>query len=99
MTTDTPREHHGDDDRFEALLRELTAEDAELVAPPADLWAGIETQLRQDEDHAGVIILDRRRRFSRRIATSPSGSISAGVVMTDLGRRRHDRPQHGPVCH
>ncbi|MGC1511743.1 MAG: anti-sigma factor [Acidimicrobiales bacterium] len=94
MTTNTPREHNGDNDRVEALLRELTAEDAELVAPPADLWAGIETQLHRDEDHAGVISLDRRRRFSRRIATITA--IAAALVMvvgiTVVVQRDHAEP-------
>lgn len=66
--------------RVEALLRETTHEDGELLELPDDLWSGIQAEVEVDlsDDHANVVVLDRRRRFSPRMAIS---AAAAAVII------------------
>jgi len=77
----------GPDDRavdIETLLRELDASDSEFVAPPADIWTGIETALADDNDRS-VVQLDQRRRstFGTRFlaAAAAIAVLAAGAVV------------------
>ncbi len=70
-------------DDIEALLRELDAGDAELTAPPADLWAGIDAAI-SDERTAEIVSLeDRRPKFSTRFLAAAAAFVvvAAGVAV------------------
>jgi anti-sigma-K factor RskA len=84
MTDHQRRGNDGDIDRIEALLREMTGEDAELVEPPADLWDNIETQLQGTDDQANVVVLDRRRRFSSKIAAISAAAAAAVIIVVGV---------------
>ena len=77
-----PGERDADIDRIEALLREMTQEDGQLLELPSDLWAGIEADL--DDDHANVVALDRRRRFSPRMAISAAAAAVIIIAASPL---------------
>jgi len=75
---DEPNGTNADIDRVENLLREMTHEDGELLELPDDLWSGIEAEFDVADDHANVVVLDRRRRFSPRMAIS---AAAAAVII------------------
>lgn len=85
----------GPDDRaddIEALLRELDTDDLELVAPPGDVWSGIEAALAGDTGGLVVQLDQRRSRFGHRFlaAAAAIAFLAAGaVVLTSL---RDDGP-------
>lgn len=67
------------DPEIEALLSELDADDLTAIAPPADVWAGIERQLA--DQPAPVVELSRRRAWS---APTLLG-IAAALVLIVVG--------------
>ena len=57
------------DAEIEAMLQDLEAEDLELLEPPADIWAGIESEVEATQDgHGAVVELESRRRIRWRVA-------------------------------
>lgn len=64
--------------RVEALLRELTAEDAQLDAPPPDVWDGIASEVGESERADNVVGLGSRRRL---FSDSVLRVAAAGVVL------------------
>lgn len=76
-----PGGNDGDIDRIESLLREMTTDDSELVEPPGDLWDNIEAQVKLTDDQANVVALDRRRRFSPRIAAISAAAAAAVILV------------------
>ena len=75
-------------DDIEALLRELDESDLELVAPPADLWTGIDDAVRAEEGAEVVAITSRRSRFSSKFlgAVAAVAIIAVGAVaVTSIG--------------
>jgi Anti-sigma-K factor rskA, C-terminal len=80
----------GHDDRIEdveALLREIEPADFELVAPPADLWDGIEAAIGLDAlDEATVVSLDRHRsRFMQQRFVRPLLAAAAAIAIVAAG--------------
>lgn len=69
------------DPEIEALLAELDADDLAEIAPPADVWAGIERQL--EDQPAPVVALDRRR--SPRFSAPTLLGIAAALVLIVVG--------------
>ncbi len=70
------------DAELEAMLRDLDAADLELLEPPDDVWAGIESAVRAGEDaHGTVVALEPRRRTRRRLAIS----VAAVLVVVVAG--------------
>lgn len=73
---------------IEALLREIEADDLELTPPPADLWDGIATTIRDDEHTATVVSLaERRARFTPMLLTAAAAIVLliAGAVVVTRG--------------
>lgn len=67
---------------LEAMLRDLDAEDLELIEPPADVWEGIETAAGVTGHTAGdVVDLESRRRKARRMVLG----IAAALVLAAAG--------------
>lgn len=67
---------------LEAMLRDLDAEDLELIEPPADVWEGIETAAGVTDHTAGdVVDLESRRRKARRMVLG----IAAALVLAAAG--------------
>lgn len=87
--SDTPL--FGPDDQvddIEALLSELEETDFELTAPPADVWAGIETTIRADDGADVVSLTKRRSRFNTTFlaAAAAVALLAVGaVVVTSIG--------------
>ena len=83
MTDDRDQElNRGDLERIEALLRETTPQDGELIDPPADLWDRIEGRRRDPACQGrGPTARDHRTGDRRRAAP---------------GRRRLPRPPIAP---
>ena len=77
--SDTPL--FGPDDRvddIEALLRELDDTDLDLVAPPADVWSGIDSAITDDEGAEVVTLDSRRSRFSAWARLDSSSHATSG---------------------
>lgn len=75
-------------DDIETLLRELDESDFEVTAPPADVWAGIESAVRENDGADVVPITARRSRFT----TTFLGAVAAiallavgAVVVSSIG--------------
>lgn len=67
---------------LEAMLRDLDAEDLELLEPPAEVWEGIETAAGVTDDTAGAVVdLESRRRRARRTVLG----IAAALVLAAAG--------------
>lgn len=88
--SDTPTFH--DDDRvdgIEALLRELEPEDFELVAPPDDLWADIDTAIAGERSADVVPITGRRQQFGTRFLAAAAAvaviAVGAAIVTSIAG--------------
>ncbi len=70
------------DAEIEALLRDLEAADLELLEPPDDVWAGIESAVGAAEDeNRTVVSLESRRRMRRRLAIG----VAAVLVVVVAG--------------
>ncbi len=70
------------DAEIEAMLRDLDAEDLELLEPPDDVWDGIESAVRATEDATGTVVpLASRRSTARRAVLG----IAAAVVLVAAG--------------
>lgn len=69
------------DPEIEALLAELDAGDLAVMAPPADVWAGIERRLA--DEPAPVVDLARHR--TRRFSSPALLGIAAAFVMVVVG--------------
>lgn len=69
-------------DDVEALLREMEAGDHDVVAPPADVWDGIQAAIRDDEPSVDELAA-RRSRFSTRFlaAAAAIAVMTAGVAV------------------
>ena len=66
---------------LEAMLRDLDAEDLELLDPPADVWEGIEEAVAGTPDaFADVVSLESRRRVRRGVL-----SVAAALVLAAAG--------------
>ncbi|MFT7601585.1 MAG: anti-sigma-K factor RskA [Acidimicrobiales bacterium] len=76
-----PEGTDSDIDRVEALLREITHDDGELLELPDDLWAGIQTEAAMADHRANVVVLDRRRRFSPRLAAVSAAAAAAVIIV------------------
>jgi len=72
-----PAEGTGNQD-IQTLLRQMTSEDAVLVAPPFDLWDRIEAEAGVADDQTKVVPLNGRRRFSLR--TPVLTAVAAATV-------------------
>ncbi|WP_419933212.1 anti-sigma factor [Candidatus Poriferisodalis sp.] len=73
-----------DDADIEAMLRDLTREDLELIEPPPDVWEGISSTLgRPDEADEVVVPLAPRRRRAWRIAV-PSAAAAVALVVVGI---------------
>lgn len=73
-------------DDIEALLRELDVSDFDLVAPPADIWTGIDAAIRDDadlDDHRRGVVVSLAGRSSRFRALLLSAA--AAVVLIAVG--------------
>ncbi|MDH3754254.1 MAG: anti-sigma factor [Acidimicrobiia bacterium] len=70
-----------DIERVEALLREMSSEDGELLELPDDVWAGIEAEVDMADDQADVVVLDRPRRFSSRMAVVSAVAAAAVIIV------------------
>lgn len=67
---------------LEAMLRDLDADDLELLEPPAEVWEGIESAARVTDDTAGAVVdLETRRWGTRRIVLG----IAAALVLAAAG--------------
>ncbi len=69
---------------IEAMLRDLDADELELVAPPAEVWVGIESALDADrtaEPVANIVSISSRR--NRWIA--PALAVAAAAVLAVAG--------------
>lgn len=80
--SDTPLFDHDDRvDDVEALLRELSADDFDIVPPPDDVWAGIETEI--SDDATVVSLAARRSTFRTRFlaAAAAVAVLAAGAVV------------------
>ena len=67
---------------LEAMLRDLDAEDLELLEPPAEVWEGIESATGVTDDTAGMVVdLESRRRRARRTVLG----IAAALVLAAAG--------------
>lgn len=63
---------------LEAMLRDLDAEDLELLDPPDDVWEGIESAVRVTDEATGTVVeLESRRWRTRRIVLG----IAAALVL------------------
>ena len=70
------------DAEIEAVLRDIEAADLELLEPPDDVWAGIESAAGAVEDgHGAVVSLGSRRRMRRRLAIG----VAAVLVVVVAG--------------
>lgn len=70
------------DAEIEAVLRDLEAADFELLEPPDDVWAGIESAAGAAEDgHGTAVSLEPRRRMRRRLAIG----VAAVLVVVVAG--------------
>ena len=78
------------DTDLDAMLRDMEAGDLELIEPPADVWAGIESATRVAEDARGnVVSLDSRRRARRWLVVGVAAVlvlVVAGVATFMLAR-------------
>ncbi len=87
--SDAPLFGPGDQvDDIEALLNELDESDFEIIAPPADVWAGIEMAVRDDSGADVVPITARRSRFNTTFlaAVAAVALIAVGaVVVSSIG--------------
>ena len=70
--------------RIEALLRELSESDADMTAPPADVWEGIEAAVASRDGEAEVVVLDRRRRFSSRVVALGAAAAVAALIVGSI---------------
>ena len=67
---------------LEAMLRDLDAEDLELLEPPAEVWEGIEAAAGMIDDTAGAVVdLESRRWRARRTMLG----IAAALVLAAAG--------------
>ena len=65
-----------DDAEIEATLRELGADGLELLEPPPDVWDGIESAVRIEEEPEGrVVPLEPRRRRVRPMVLSGAAAV------------------------
>ena len=75
---------------LESMLRDLESEDLELLEPPAEVWEGIESEVRTTADAPGnVVQLEARRRRMRRFALGVAAALvlaAAGVATYTLTR-------------
>ena len=70
------------DAELEAMLRALEAADLELLEPPDDIWAGIESMAEAAEDQQDAAVpLEPRRRVRRRLALG----VAAALVVVVAG--------------
>lgn len=69
------------DAEIEAMLRDLEAADLELLEPPDDVWAGIESAARAAEDENGAVVSLESRRTRRRLAIG----VAAVLVVVVAG--------------
>ena len=78
------------DAEIEAVLREVTAGDLELLEPPDDVWAAIESATAGDSDSAGAVVsLTPWRWAPRRLALAVAAVlvlVVAGVAAVVLTR-------------
>lgn len=68
-------------DRVEALLREMTSEDGDLLQLPDDVWAGIEAEVGLADERADIVVLEQRRRFRPTIAAIGAVAAAAAIVV------------------
>ena len=84
-----PSDDFGDDFAdIETILREVTAEDAIRLAPPADTWDLIAAELHSAETTAPVVSLDSRRRVPMTAILGAAAAVIlavAGVVVFTQG--------------
>ena len=67
---------------LDAMLRDLDAEDLELLDPPDEVWEGIESAVRVTDETTGTVVeLESRRRRTRRIVLG----IAAALVLVAAG--------------
>ncbi len=75
---------------LEAMLRDLDAEDLELIEPPDEVWEGIESAVRATDDaDATVVQLESRRWTVRRAVLGVAAAlvlVAAGVAAFTLTR-------------
>ncbi|MYI56358.1 MAG: anti-sigma factor [Acidimicrobiia bacterium] len=69
------------DGDLEAMLRDLDAEDLELLEPPEEVWEGIESAVRATDDAGTVVQIESRRRRARRTVLG----IAAALVLAAAG--------------
>ena len=69
------------DSALEALLRDMGAEDIELLEPPDKVWDGIEAAIRIHEDaSASVVPLHSRKRLARRVLVRVAAALIVVVI-------------------
>lgn len=65
----------------EAMLRDLDQEDLDLLAPPDEIWDGIEAAIdEQGGGPASVVPIDSRRRTTRRVLMGVAAALMAVVI-------------------
>ena len=76
---------------LEAMLRDLDPEDLELLEPPAEVWEGIESEVRAADDANGTVVsLDTRRRGLRRVVLGVAAALIAVAVALAVTLTRDD---------
>jgi hypothetical protein len=84
--------HEPDDlSDVEQLLRELDNEDLQLVAPPPDVWEGIDRAIRSEPGAVVPLQRQRSRRRSWLIAAAVIVALAASAVVVAV-RRDGDEP-------
>ena len=75
---------------LEAMLRDLDPEDLELLEPPAEVWAGIESTVRAaDDTHADIVPLEKRR-ATRRVVLGVAAALILVAVALAVTLTRDD---------
>ncbi len=78
-----------DDSEIEAALRDLGADDTEMLEPPQSVWDGIQTAVRDPQQHPGPSAAFAARRRKRRQITLAAAAavilLAAAVALTTLG--------------
>lgn len=92
--SDTPV--FGNDDRIddiETLMRQLDTDDFDLVAPPSDVWTGIEAAIRTTDQVVVPIGAGRSRSSQRFLAAAAAVAVvAAGAVVTSALIGGDDEP-------
>ncbi len=79
-----------DDSEIEAALRDLGADDTELLEPPPSVWDGIQAAVRDSEQQPGSNVASMaRRRKRRQIILAAAAAVillaAVAVALTTLG--------------